>query len=105
MTTKQLLLEATKVLESGWTKGAYARDAEGKGVVSISNSAVSWCALGALEKVASSLPHREQSKAVNNAISRLRGFLGTCGCSSIAKFNDEAKNKEVVIGVLKKAAL
>ncbi len=67
MTIKELLSN-----ESKWTKGVYARNADGAGVSSNAETAVSWCLLGALNHCYNSgeLPKslREAETAIYQAL-------------------------------------
>lgn len=47
--TTALLIRARGFLERGWCQGAAARNAEGESVSALSEDAVAWCAVGAME--------------------------------------------------------
>ena len=48
MKTKNVLQDARKLLEQGWTKGVCARDIDGKPVNTRDAEACSWCPEGAI---------------------------------------------------------
>ena len=51
-TIAELLDEAGSLIERGWCQCRYGEDADGNMVPAESNSAVRWCATGAIERVA-----------------------------------------------------
>lgn len=67
-TAKQILTEAAKLVEQGWTQYTFARDKQGRKCLEKSDDAVYWCAIGAMMRAseADALVHdyeREEAKA------------------------------------------
>ena len=51
MVTKEILIKARSLIEKGWTKGCFARDAKGDHVDPTESSACKWCTTGAIWRV------------------------------------------------------
>lgn len=52
MTALEILTQARELLsnKARWTQGVYARNEEGKEVMSVDKDALCWCAIGAIKK-------------------------------------------------------
>jgi len=81
--------------ESAWTQGAFARDANGKPCGMTSDSAVCWCAGGALIAAAHVLGHPEKNKAWN----ALQTYMG---CSVIG-WNDQRRKHRSILQAFDRA--
>lgn len=90
MTTKDILIEGRKRIESGWCKGCMAVDKNGKEVEPHSSKAVKWCALGAI------VATRQKTHLVVVAEERLKKHLPR-GFKYIAKYNDSLKRGKAPI--------
>lgn len=97
-TNKQILQEAKQLLiDKGWTKGCFARDADGEEVSAYSYNATCFCTFGAIKRV-----------AFDND-----GFAGDCfaimnesvlSAFDIPEFNDApSTTKEMVLELFDKA--
>lgn len=99
MTTfSQEFREVRKLIEQGWTQGAYARSASGYSVDSNSTpDAVCWCLSGAIIRVATA-----QAIPVYKIRDRLREVLFLrVGNGSIVVWNDAPlRTKEEVLALL-----
>jgi hypothetical protein len=95
MTTyRDTLTRAAALLESSngaWTKGEYAHDHAGNTVRAKSPKACSWCAMGAIRKVAFN------EAETQTALAKLQAAL----YQPIAKWNDAQTDKSVVIAKLR----
>lgn len=84
---------AIALIEKGWTKGAYARDAENVNVDENDPSACSWCIQGALYRAGAGT---EMQEAVESAVETLTG------AEYIHVFNDAPeRTKEEVLELLR----
>lgn len=83
-TPAEVLLAAAELVERGWTQGALARKADGTRVPIYSRHAVSFCAIGAISRVAKrGVDHNRDDAAL--ALSRVtRGTRGRL----ISEWND-----------------
>lgn len=52
VTTVEVLERAAALVAAGWTRGSYAKDAQGKDVCERAASAVTFCVLGAVRRAA-----------------------------------------------------
>jgi hypothetical protein len=98
MTTyRDTLNRAAALLESSpdaWTKNELAHDRAGNPVHAKAAQACSWCALGAIKKVAFN------EVEANHAVIKLHATLR----QPIANWNDTQTDKSVVIAKLREAA-
>lgn len=94
MNTVEHLEKARSLVENGWCQGFLARDAE-RNVVSLrSSEATSFCLVGALKKVNSTLTYVKTVETLQDLI----------GHWSLALFNDRS-SKEEVLELLDRAIL
>lgn len=96
MTIKEGLKKARKLIDKGWTKGAFARTKSGKECFSQSPNAVKFCLLGAVSSVfldSSGYDHAKKALARTLPNSEL----------GIAQFNDNCKNKQQVLDLIDRA--
>ena len=84
--TLAIAIEARKVLQSpkAWTKGTFARDADGNKVSSYDKNAVCWCLEGAIHKASDSL--RGHSTEIWNVMDEF--LKEKYGYSSMVAYND-----------------
>lgn len=97
--TKQVLIRAANLLNKrkAWTQGMPARDKSGERAEMFGKDAVSYCVIGAIDKVVG-----WTSPVALRARNKLMKFLGI---SSLAKWNDAPKRKKKeVIAALRGAA-
>lgn len=101
----ETLKHARALIENGWCKNNYAEDANGKKVEPFSESAVRFCAYGAIERAAHSLcyPDLEIEVSVRKeAHKRLKSVI-PFPYSSIPGFNDNQSDVQPVLFVFDKA--
>lgn len=106
MTTTTEYLKTAKqlLIDKGWIKGDYARDADGNRVPAVSSSATCYCILGALKAASHSVDDHTGAMAplrcsIVNAINGMRktNFGADYG---IHPWNDDpARTKEEVLAV------
>ena len=87
-TAIEVLSEARKLLERGWTQCTYARDLDGNGVEPRDRNAVAWCIRGALCKA------RDRWFG-DQAERRLQQMVG--GAGLITNWNDTAKRTQAEV--------
>lgn len=93
--------EVADVISRGWTKGDYARDAEGKPVHFTSPSATCWCLVGAIRAVA--MEHRISHIAVRLEVLEYLRHTGRVLRlnSALATWNDDpARTQSEVLSLL-----
>ena len=78
--TAEILIRARGFLERGWCQNTLARDADGNAIKPISEQAVAWCAIGAID--ATRVPG---DPGVKPALLRLEAAIGG---EPISAFND-----------------
>lgn len=83
-----------------WTKGAFAREADGRAVTTINTRATCWCFMGGLERVCF---ERYHDRVVANVLYKIGA---TIGLNSIPGWNDRATTtfedvKAVIHGAIK----
>lgn len=102
MKLSQCAIDAAELIEhGGWTQGAEARDANGNKVSALSDFACSWCAMGALRRVADSTRLTGADKIAVIAGLPLTPILSL---HPLATFNDDRdRTKEEVINLLREA--
>lgn len=85
--TLAIAIEARKLLETpkAWTKGTYARDADGNKVSSYDKNAVCWCLEGAIHKASDSL--RGHSTEIWDVMEKF--LQDKYGYLNIASYNDQ----------------
>lgn len=94
MNEKETLIEIRALIEKGWIKGAYARDGGGERVSPYSDSAVSFCLVGAMER----------SCETPSQLKNLYRTLGDHGMCSLTFFNDRPETtKADVLSLLDEA--
>ena len=106
---RKILAESKRLLEEkGWTKGVYARDAEGTQVSCVDSTATCFCMLGAINRVVNTLTGKytrlpaEETFAIDALVTYLRDS-GTA--TDIPTFNDTvATSVEEVAAAFDKAA-
>lgn len=82
-----------------WTKGSYAKDAEGLPVSSASPDAVCWCLGGAISKVSDNI---EDANAYFNRLEEI--LTEMYDAESIEEFNDDLKTTHAdVLKVIEEA--
>lgn len=91
--TTALLIRARGFIERGWSRGTYARDANGSIVPPHSPKAVCWCAVGALIAVGVHTPH----PARNRLLAAIRTG------ESLSTFNDRQETVEPVLAAFDRA--
>lgn len=93
---RNVLLNAADLLEKkGWTQGCDARDADGRTVALDSELAQSFCAIGAVHRVAAHVHDADE------ALNVLRRFCR----NGVSPWNDAPnRRKEEVVDLLRKAA-
>jgi hypothetical protein len=86
--TVKILKKAKKLIADPqhWTRGASARNAQGRGVIWNNPGAVSFCSIGALHHAAG--PVKKDWRAVDRAFLMLKRAAET---RDIADFNDDPK--------------
>jgi hypothetical protein len=90
-------MKAIDYIRKGWTRGATARDKHGHYVAILSERAVRWCTLGALNAA------YPTSLKLGRATQRLCQVIGTC---SIPQWNDDPKRtKKEVLEAFRKAGV
>jgi hypothetical protein len=98
---KDVLNLAADYIDQGWTKGVSARTKDGKVTFASSDSAVSWCAIGAISRAANEINPEYFRSAYTQVTSRLPVPVG----SSLSSFNDLiAADAFEVSNFLRKAA-
>src|SRR5271170_6750272 len=80
--TTEILIRARGFLERGWCQNTLARDADGNAIEPISERAVAWCAIGAVDAIR--IPC---NMGVKPALRRLEAATG----EPINDFNDRQK--------------
>ena len=93
--------------DHAWTRGEFARDAEGGGVMAESKDAVSWCMLGAMEKlgISKGLHDNYQTQLPDSLFHSFQKVLPENYSGSIAGFNDSSLGtREKVLEALRKVA-
>ena len=85
--------------EGSWTQGSYAKDAAGRQVLSTDESAVCWCAVGAITRVSGGgLP-------AASARRHLAAFCNLRQTEDITDWNDwSGREHSGVVGTFRKAA-
>ena len=80
--------------DGAWTRGAFARDNLHRPCSAGSGEAVTFCAIGACQRVVRHLPYQEGSNTLDAAITHLH----RCAGMAIDTYNDmlETKRDEVV---------
>lgn len=86
--TSALLTKARASIAEGWTQNIYARDAQGESVSSKAESAVCWCAAGAMAK------HVRGDGSQSEAYALL---MLAMHCTDIAAWNDSAKRTQAEV--------
>ena len=93
--TQQVLKNARDVIESGWCRGAYAKNKYGDSCDPQAGAAVEFCMDGALQRVFDAAEYEAHHKAVILVVDTLRSRFGS---GVITQFNDKiAKNKDDVL--------
>jgi hypothetical protein len=103
--TSDVLNLAADYIDRGWTQGALARRKNGARADPNSPDAVSWCALGAIQRAQYDLkiPLLASQYAAIELIVHKAAI--SCGFRNIAIFNDEtAETAEEVSALLRKVA-
>lgn len=103
MTVLDVLVKAREIIsvKERWTKGYYAKNAEGAHVETRARGAVCFCSTGAIQKA---LPKRldfsRESFVLRNGaadaledVLHARGFMGKDGRKNIVMFNDDPRTK------------
>lgn len=67
MRTREILLEAARLVSRAWTQGATARDRKGHPVPYYSPDAYSFCALGAIQRALGTHPNVAQIRVARRA--------------------------------------
>lgn len=99
MTPKDVLRKAADLIEeAGWTRGTYARDAEGKPCYFDSKLARCYCANGAMQAVTA---RSESDKVYREAYDLLCKRLGV---SFISEWNDSLLTSGEVVRALREVA-
>ena len=88
LTISEILKKARKLVEKGWTQGAYAKDGNGRILFFDDKKAVKFCPLGAIGRVTGSLYNAEAVGARYAVIDSIEG--GMLGFD-IASWNDDKK--------------
>jgi hypothetical protein len=105
-----MLSEARGLLLRGWSRGAQARDAQGRVVLPWSDDASSWSLLGALLATwqvhdmadADFVAHRADARALGDATQALGEATGT---AALDRWNDaEGRNLAEVVAAVDRAA-
>ena len=92
MDTVEIVKLARKYVEQGWTRGAQARDAEGKSVDPMSGAARKWCLYGSLDRAATDAGvHR------NTFISEILESLKIVVGSEPATWNDRPERTQAEV--------
>jgi hypothetical protein len=98
--TTKTLIAARKILaENGWAQKAFAKDANGVGVLPEATTAVAFCALGALDRACheESFPYIAPRHVLNRAT---HAITGDGHWSNISYYNDEKeRTKEDVLAL------
>lgn len=99
MSAIDTLRKARGLLEKGWTKGAYARNAEGQKTAWLSPEATCWCARGALLAAAEVNGdfYSENWDNVNKITSIIEHR--PCGGLGLLDFNDAQDTVEPILAV------
>jgi hypothetical protein len=92
--TTEILIRARGFLARGWCQNTLARDADGNAVKPISERAVAWCAIGAVD--ATRMPWNMGAKP---ALRRLEAAIG----QPINDFNDRQKTVGPVLAAFDRA--
>lgn len=89
MSTLETLIAARELLsdEKRWTRGVYARDADGDGRAAASPNAVCWCSMGAVGKITNH-PSPGHFDSINRLLLIALRELGFTH-RSIGAFNDD----------------
>lgn len=93
MKTSDVLLKAAEIVEQGWCQGELARNADGYVVPPRSHTAASWCAMGAIYRVAEDL-----------SASAKRFLRAAVGSPHLAQWNDGCRTQAEVAAKLREAA-
>ena len=86
----KILNRATKIIKSHWTKGHLAVDVKGDEVDVASAKAVSFCAIGAIQRAAASLKASENDRY--KAIDIVESLIPKP--SAIEEYNDDPKRRK-----------
>jgi hypothetical protein len=93
--TTEILIRARGFLERGWCRNTLARDADGNAIKPISERAVAWCAIGAVD--ATRMPW---DTGVKPALLRLEAAIGG---EPINEFNDHQETLGPVLAAFDRA--
>lgn len=94
MSTKQTLTNARSMLVRGWTRGVYARDADGNEVSTSDTEAVCWCLEGAIF---------ESRTSYDNYADMMEAIACCIDGERICNFNDRQESVEPVLALIDKA--
>jgi len=102
MTRNEYIEKVINLLKTkGWTQGAYARDADGDVVTTVSNHAACYCLQGAMDYVCMSANDTEAND-VFDAYREVKNSLIYKNGEGIVGYNDTpGRTKEQVIDLLK----
>jgi hypothetical protein len=95
---RRMLSAAVKLIETGWTRGAFMRKHHGK---------MHYCARGALDVARNKLGYSvysEDWRELRHAIDRAVREKTSGMCMGLVDFNDAQKSKRPVIALLKEVA-
>lgn len=104
MTPRERLSEIKRLINSGWSKGAFARDAGGQEVHPVDKTAQSWCVVGAMHKVSPYSTDKGVVEALKRALERKQGKECDHPELDLERFNDEDDmTKQDIIALIEQA--
>lgn len=96
---RQILQEARNLIAAGWTKGTFARNADGQAVPNDSKSAQCFCTIGAIRRVAD-----HGSEPLGPYLEAVVAVRQAAGTRNIPSWNDNSnRTKEEVLEAFDKA--
>lgn len=81
----KVLLEAARLVELGWSRGAHARTVDGQQCAPTRSDAVSWCPAGAIWRAAVRMYGDRSYRVEGEALVRLRSVVAP---QAIVNWND-----------------
>jgi len=101
-----VLTAAAALIDSGWTTGAYARDAMGADCLSTEAAARSWCADGAIRAAACrlSLPHAIVDDSTRRVLAHLGLELSSDPGGDLVLWNDGRGQTAAAVAAAMRAA-
>ena len=99
--TTALLIRARSFLERGWCRDVFARNATGRVVPPRHQTAVAWCAIGAL--LAAGMPEPRIVHVVHSMHPAMRRLKSAVGGWNVGRFNNTQETVEPVLAAFDRA--